>query len=139
MFLWKNRMKRRMNFIDNRFVLTTPPVASLEPSTLKARQFWGPTSFNGGNSFTNSFTFNSWPHSSNNLQDEQEITKSSNLRLIKGIRGILRKRNCRASDQHPLTQTAGKNLNSLYYNIKFHVYVRLHIFIKKITIQQASS
>lgn len=54
-------------------LLTNPPAANLDPSVLKARHFWGPTSLRGGNSLIRSFKFDSWPYNSNNLKGIDSI------------------------------------------------------------------
>ena len=71
MFQIKNKKRStkstNKNWQHKKLLLTKPPVANLDPSTLKARQFCGPIPCRGADSLANSFAFDSCPNNSNNL------------------------------------------------------------------------
>lgn len=79
---------KKTKYSNKKLLLTSPPVASLEPSTLKVRHFCGPTSLRIGSSFANSFAFDSRPYNSNNLHIRNKrkchTTKHRHLNPIEG-------------------------------------------------------
>lgn len=58
---------KAIDWLDSRVMLTDPPAANLDPSTLKVMHVWGPIPCRGASSLANSFMFVSLPYSSNNL------------------------------------------------------------------------
>jgi len=75
----KCHTQHKNNLFESKVMLTDPPAANLDPSTLKVIHVWVPIPCRGVSSLANSFMFASRPYSSNNLQDMKKYFNLNNI------------------------------------------------------------